>query len=388
MNAATDLAGTSILITDVDRRKALPIIRSLGRAGVHVIGLTHKRMTVGGMSRHCSETIRSPDYEQDPAAFLHLLGEVCRDRQPTVFLPLEDRVIDLCIDNTDTWQPHTKALLPSRNTMDAAYDKWRTLELAEQVGVAIPRSACPGSLSEVEDLAASWEGPAVIKPRRSSGSRGIRYVDDPLMLTAEWSRVHRDFPRPIIQERIPSEGAGLGVFVLVDEAGDLVGLFGHRRLREFPIAGGPSTLRVSHRDDELIGQALRLLDALDFRGVGMVEFKYDSRRKTPILMEVNPRFWGSIQLAISSGVDFPVLYHRAAAGLAVDAVDDYELEVFGRWLLPGDLLHFFANSKRFRMRPSFFRFWGKNLHYDIISVRDPLPMFGIIVEALRRLRGR
>jgi predicted ATP-grasp superfamily ATP-dependent carboligase len=376
------------LITDTDRRKSLPIIRSLGRAGVRVIGLATNRMTVGGMSRYCAETIRCPDYNSDPEGFLSILRSVCEKHRPTVFLPLEDKAIELCLDNPEAWEPYTKALLPSRESMAVAYDKWQTIEIAREKGVVVPRSHSPESRPEVEALARTWEGPAVIKPRKTSGSRGMRYVDGPAQMIEAWTEVDAEFPRPLIQERSPSDGAGLGVFALIDANSEVVGLFGHRRLREFPVSGGPSTLRVSYRDDALIDQSLRLLRAMEFRGVAMVEFKGDPGRGAPVLMEVNPRFWGSIQLAISAGVDFPVLYHRLAAGLPVEPVLEYQEGVYGRWLLPGDILHFLKNPKRFRLRPSFFKFWGKNLHYDILSLRDPKPILGILIESFRRLRVR
>ena len=381
----SDLDGTSILITDVDRRKSLPIIRSLGRAGVRVMGLTTKSLTVGGLSRYCAETIRGPDYNCSPDQFLDFLQALCAERRPTVFLPLEDRAIELCLERPEAWEPYTRALLPSLETMAVSYDKWRTLEVARKLGIATPRSLCPESRAQVDEIAKTWQGPAVIKPRKTSGSRGMRYVDEPGQLATVWSEVAAEFSRPIIQERIPSEGTGLGVFALIGTDDELVGLFGHRRLREYPVSGGPSTVRVSHRDEDLIEQSLRLLRAMNFRGVAMVEFKHDPRRGRPVLMEVNPRFWGSIQLAISCGVDFPVLYHRLAAGLAVEPALEYQEGIIGRWLLPGDILHFLGNPQRFRLQPSFFRFWGKNLHYDILSLRDPLPMLGILIESLRRI---
>lgn len=388
VNPPDGVAGTSILITDVDRRKSLPIIRSLGRAGVRVIGASAKRMTVGGLSRYCAETVRCPDYAHDPTGFVAWLRIFCETARPTTFLPLEDRAIELCLAHRETWEPSTSALLPSQETMEVCYDKWRTLEMAREHGVPIPRSFAPESRLEVEDLARTWEGPAVVKPRKTSGSRGMRYVDGPGDLSEAWSIVDADFPRPIIQERIPLDGPGLGVFTLLDDNSEVIALFGHKRLREFPVEGGPSTLRVSYRDDALIDQSLRLLRAMGFRGVAMVEFKVDPVRGIPVLMEVNPRFWGSIQSAISAGVDFPLLYHRLAAGLAVEPTTDWEEGLYGRWLLPGDILHFLKNPSRFRLRPSFFRFWDKRLDYDIVSLRDPLPMLGIVIESFRRLFGR
>ena len=102
-------------------------------------------------------------------------------------------------------------------------------------------------------------------------------------------------------------------------------------------------------------------------------------------MEINPRFWGSLQLAISAGVDFPVLYHQAALGLDVEPILNYPINKYCRWLWPGDIFHFLSNPNRFDLQPSFFKFCGSNISYDIISGDDPLPTLGIVLESLRKV---
>ncbi len=387
MSENTRLEQTSILISDVDRRKALPIIRSLGRSGVQVIGLSKAGFSVGGLSRHCNLTLRCPDHLSEPDAWVSFVEETCREYRPTTFLPLEDNAITLCLDHPDCFEPFTRALLPSREAMEVSYDKWKTLELARRVGVRIPESHCPQHVEEVRELARGWQGGAVVKPRKTSGSRGMLFVNDPGALEAAWVEVSREFPRPIVQQRIDATGPGLGVFVLIDEKGQLLGLFGHKRLREYPIQGGPSTLCCSHRDESLIEQSLTLLREMNFHGIAMIEFKVDATTGEPVLMEINPRFWGSIGLAVAAGVDFPLLYHKCAAGLPVHPTLEYPPDVHGRWLFPGDLLHFLKNPNRMHLEPSFFWLRGRNLHYDILSLRDPAPALGMLVEGLRRALG-
>ena len=188
-----------------------------------------------------------------------------------------------------------------------------------------------------------------------------------------------------VQEKIVSYGMGIGVFVLFNDTFELIAIFGHKRLREFPVTGGPSTLRTGYRDDQLFDQTIHLFREIGFSGVAMAEYKLDERNNQPVLLEINPRFWGSIQLAISSGVNFPVLYHKIALGYDVVPKLDFKLGEFCRWLLPGDILHFISNPNRFDLNPSFFKFFEKNLHYDIISINDPLPILGIIFESFRKI---
>jgi len=114
----------------------------------------------------------------------------------------------------------------------------------------------------------------------------------------------------------------------------------------------------------------------------MVEFKIDSRDGKAKLLEVNPRFWGSLALAINAGVNFPYLLTLVALGLDFPPVVDYKLGHFCRWLLPGDILHFLKNPKRWHLKPSFFQFRRSNLTYDIIDLNDPLPILGNLLALL------
>jgi predicted ATP-grasp superfamily ATP-dependent carboligase len=82
----------------------------------------------------------------------------------------------------------------------------------------------------------------------------------------------------------------------------------------------------------------RLLGAKRWSGVAMVEYKLDSRDHSPKLMEVNGRFWGSLQLAVDSGVDFPFLLYQLATGAELRLPGPYQLGVRTRWL-SGDVDH-------------------------------------------------
>jgi hypothetical protein len=67
----------------------------------------------------------------------------------------------------------------------------------------------------------------------------------------------------------------------------------------------------------------------------MVEFKVTDNG-SPYLMEVNTRFWGSLQLAIDAGVDFPWLLYQLACDTRPDAVAEFRPGIRLRWLL-GDI---------------------------------------------------
>jgi predicted ATP-grasp superfamily ATP-dependent carboligase len=205
-----------------------------------------------------------------------------------------------------------------------------------------------------EDLLERIGLPAVIKPSRSrvlfnghwqKGSPAYVESEEQLRTAVEAGLKTSD--RLLLQERI--FGPGHGVFVLFFDR-KLRALFAHRRLREKPPSGGVSVLRTSvSAHPDVVAQSTALLQALDWQGVAMVEFKIDERDGLAKLMEINGRFWGSLQLAIDAGVDFPWLLHSAYSGNLPRAVTDYRTEIKLRWLL-GDLDHLLIVLRHSRRR--------------------------------------
>jgi predicted ATP-grasp superfamily ATP-dependent carboligase len=186
--------------------------------------------------------------------------------------------------------------------------------------------------------------PVVVKPacslvKHNGGWRktAVQYANSEEDLRALYDRHEYLGRRSLIQNRVLGEGQG--IFVLMKD-GTPQAMFAHRRLREKPPSGGVSVLRESiPLEKTLVDPALRLLEHVRWHGVAMVEFKVDHVTRRPLLMEVNGRFWGSLQLAIDAGMNFPRLLFQMAAGEAMNPLDNnYRTGVKSRWLL-GDLDH-------------------------------------------------
>jgi predicted ATP-grasp superfamily ATP-dependent carboligase len=190
---------------------------------------------------------------------------------------------------------------------------------------------------------------------------------------------------PLIQEYI--HGDGYGVEVLCNH-GEPRAVFMHKRLREYPITGGASTLRESVYNEKLRKVALELMEGLNWHGVAMVEFKLDKKDGEPKLIEVNGRFWGSLPLAIASGVDFPYLLYKRATEGEVEPVFEYKTGVKCRWLIPGDILWFVAslNNKKGKLgvMKEFFKFGG--MDYDILSREDVMPTIGAMRVMMHQVK--
>jgi predicted ATP-grasp superfamily ATP-dependent carboligase len=199
----------------------------------------------------------------------------------------------------------------------------------------------------------------------------------------------------LVQERITGQGAG--IFTLFNQGKPIV-FFAHKRLREKPPTGGVSVLRESiPLDQGMKNHVVKLLSRLNWHGVAMVEFKLEEKTGIPYLIEVNGRLWGSLQLAIDAGVDFPYLLYKMALGeLPDELATDYKTGVRSRWLL-GDADHLYMRlltngsylpphyPSKLKCIMDFLKLYEKNTRYEIESFSDPGPWLYEVKEYIRQL---
>jgi len=400
-----------VLVTDGHWRKTLALVRSLGRKGVRVTVGERTFLNTSFFSKYCSRRLVYPSPRRSPRQFIEFITkEIGKNRYECLY-PMEEETLLLLAQHQSEISKHTYLLIPEIKKIEFVRDKGTLLQFAEAHGIPIPRTiydpptpepckvqdsrpestVVQGSGSEsnvvqdspasnvVQGLASQLDSipiPAVIKPRISSGSFGIAYVRKKEDLIALYQKIHTHYPFPLVQEWIPDGGGTFGFSALLDETSNVKAVFIHKKVRMYPVQGGPSTLREGVEHPRIMELGMSLLKSLKWVGVAMVEFKVDPRDGIPKLMEVNPRFWGSLHLAVISGVDFPYLMLRIARGDPFDPVLNYTVGKRCRWLLFGDLLHFLKNPYRFHLRPPFFHFFDPDTAYDIISKKDPLPILG------------
>ena len=123
-----------------------------------------------------------------------------------------------------------------------------------------------------------------------------------------------------------------------------------------------------------------------WQGVAMVEFKRDAKTGTPYLMEINGRFWGSLQLAVDAGVDFPALVVAAALGHQPLPVLQYRIGVRSRWWW-GDIDHLLIRLRHsathlalppdapssWRVLGEFLALWRPGDRSEVFRITDPRP---------------
>src|SRR5690606_27325984 len=331
------MEGLRILVTDSDARSALAAVRSLGRAGHHVVAAGPRHPSLASVSRYCAEALTYPDPAKDSAGFVRTIVDAASCQKIDVLMPMTEITTLLLTQNQERLPRHCKLPFPDDKSVSLASDKAHVLDLAHTLGVPIPATIKLDAPQDITTVAANLTYPVVIKPARSRVLVDGHFVSTSVAYALDGSDLERKvralpeavFP-VLLQERI--EGPGVGVFACFAE-GRPVALFAHTRLREKPPSGGVSVLRESAPLDPVaVEHSERLLRALAWKGVAMVEFKRDQRDGSLRLMEINGRFWGSLQLAIDAGVDFPALLADIAVGRTPPPLRSYRVGVRTRWL--------------------------------------------------------
>jgi D-aspartate ligase len=309
------------VVVDVGWVNGLAAIRSLGRAGVRVLALDHRPSALGFRSRY-AEPVLTPD-PQDEEAFVSFLAELDLDAPAPVFAT-HDEPLNAIARAADRLGERFLYPFPRWELLSGIQDKRSQLEAAEAAGIPVPRTAHPRSAGEARSAAAELGWPVLVKPsstegfKRRFGRQAFRCESE-----AEVERAYADAEpyAPMVQEVVPGgDGELYTLGSYLTEAGEPLGLFCGRKLRQTPPGVGTCRVGEAVWVDEVVDQGLTLLRALGFHGLSQVEFKRDARDGTFRLMEVNPRLWQWHGLAAACGVDLPVIAYRDLTGERLEPV--------------------------------------------------------------------
>lgn len=334
----------TVLQPDAHIRSSLALIRSLGKRGIPVTAASHNPKAMGLFSRYVEDTLVYPSPLDHRREFIQSIRSYVHSHGPCLVLPCSDSVLLPLEANQSCFDGGLILLLPrSREHFEIAFDKKRTLELADQIGVETPRTWLCQNTDAAHSICHEVHWPVVVKPRHSvswNGNSGTQqtavYAFSGEELLALFSFVRATTGEaPLIQEYVPGEEAG-AEFLCKD--GKVLARCAHRRIRSVSPTGGAGavteTVPLSYHG---IGErAERLARALCWTGPIMVEFKISRASGRPVLMEINGRFWGSLPLAIAAGVDFPYLAYQLASNGYVEPKGVYQEGVVSRYFA-GDL---------------------------------------------------
>ena len=381
----------TILVTDCGRGSAIAMIRALYRRGWKVIAGDATRQNVALGSRCAAHRFLYPAPKVEPLQFVDSIKDAVQKWKVDLIIPITDEALLPLSKARSGFPPECQLAIPNSESLELTTNKMKTVELATRLGVPVPKTAIVSTAESACQQAESFRWPIVLKPLVSRLYRDGQPIHTLTVSYAEnASSLHRQMQKfegltdVLLQEYV--RGTGYGVELLTHEGRPLAA-FQHKRLREVPVTGGASSLREGVALDPLLyDYAVRLLGELRWTGLAMVEFKVGA--EGPRLMEINGRVWGSLPLAVFSGVDFPVglaeLYLNGPSENSKTLIGSYRQGVRAR-NFELDIMWIMAvliGRKRFPFLPmpgraaavsAFFSLFNPRIRYDILSLRDPMP---------------
>lgn len=243
----------------------------------------------------------------EPQAFIDCIVDFVKAQTIDLVLPVTDWTLGPLSEERERFAGLCKLAIPSRAAVDIASDKFRTIQQAEQIGIGVPKTKLLHSLLDLPS-SSDFGFPVVVKDRYS-----VRWIEQKAVFgSVAYAYSSADLEKKVadrlqkagdvlVQEFVSGEGVGFSCFV----AGREVFLpFQWVRVREVDPRGSASSARKSiPLDDQLVQRSTKLITAMGFEGIAMVEYKRSPDGRL-VLMEINGRPWGSIGLPFASGIDY------------------------------------------------------------------------------------
>jgi D-aspartate ligase len=328
-----------------DRPASLGIARSLGHKGISVHGIDSDPMAFGMASRYLQAHLlpSTNDSEENKLQFLVDFGK--KLGQKAVLFPVCDEDVILCSKERKELERYYLYVMPDHSTIINLLTKDGLTRSAEACGIPVPKMIIPADISELESIAGQLAYPVIIKPVFSpswlrpeimellrdnplSGPAKVAYCPEPEILIRTYRQIVTYDSKVIIQEVIPGEDDNLVYFCFyLDREYKPLATFAGRKIRLLPVGFGSASYVRSFFDMELEDISLQLLRAVDYKGLGGIEFKKDPRDGKHKLIEFNARFGMWDSLGIRCGVDIPFISYSDAIGRQVENQRQYREDI-------------------------------------------------------------
>lgn len=353
-----------VLLLEANSIQSQPISKSLKKRGFYTIGFCEERYSYGYYSRYFDERYLTCSSAHEPKAYLSFVIDYLKTNHVDVVIPMSDDSAVFLAKNQNKLLAYTNFSIPSYELFMKGYDKNQLMKVCKTVGVAHPLTI---DLDEDYNLA-EMKYPAIIKPNLTTGGRGMSIVNSQEELEKIIGPTISKYGNSHLQEFVPEGGRQIKVQLLVDENQNFLCSSVMCKKRMYPVKGGSSCCNITMKDNELVQTCLKVLKAIRWRGFADFDIIEDPRDHSLKIMEINPRIPACIKSAVVAGVDWGEAVVNEAINLPVHNYK-YREGVVLRYL-GFEVLWFLKSNERFKTKPNWFRFIGKNVSYEDFDVSD------------------
>ena len=376
------------VVLDANWVNSLGIMRGLGQMGLKSVGINDTPKGVALYSRHAIGLV-GPNPRENPQGLIDLLVRVGQHlKSKGVLFITDDNYLKALSQNKAALEPYYHFTFPDYDVLEALMDKRRQYKLAEELGIATPRSM---QVENAEDIT-KWPADAYpVLVKGLSGKDFYHHYHRQVLVfqnKVELEKMLADKPNVsvLLQELIPGGEENLytaGIYM--NEAGDAKAVFTGRKLRQYPRNFGTCTVGESIACADIVQPSIELLRKLEFYGISQIEYKYDARDGKYKLIEVNGRFWKWHSLATASGVNLAAAAYCDILGLPMPRMAPQRYGL--KWLeLPDDLRGVLKDIKAGEFHLGrWLRTVAPPCVFSVFAWDDPRPWWKMVWKSLTKL---
>ncbi len=383
MRSEQPVPSRRVLILDGMTQNGLAMSRSLGRAGHHVGIVARPNSGIRGFLRKALRSrfmhaVHELDLDEAADSYLAALRDIVSAGHYDYVMAAGTRAYNRLSQLKSELSALTKPLVADWSMVVRLHDKADFMRLAVAEGMPVPRTWVIGSRGDLDRAAAEIDGPVIVKLRDSFASRGLwTCAQGGEVFCAEFLRRYPDVavgkPAPaIVQERI--RGKVHDVTTLWHQGREIASLSQLRQLTDW-LDGGSGIVNVTNDLPEIRDASRRLLAGLQWDGPLQLEWLEEKGTGRFLLLEANPKFWGTTQLSISAGLDYPAWWVGLHEGVEPD-VAPYRRDLMLRWMVKEIRTVLTVPDNRARLRLEIRDFFDRFRHRPCmtdVDWRDPLP---------------
>ena len=321
--------------------QGLGLIRALGMEGIPVYLLDTIPYNVGRYSKYCKKFTKMPsDIYDSSDKFIDIFKKIHRiyNLDEWIIFPTDDLTVAYLSKNKHELSEYFTIWTSEWNCIKYCYDKKLTYNLAESIGIPIPKSYFPEDVSDLNEVDYLFKYPIIIKPAimhefYKRTKHKVFVVKDKEELKEKYLKAC-SATKPsdiIIQEIIPGTSENLYSFCSFFKNGEPIAYIMGQRSRQIPMDFGKASTFVELCEiPEIYELGIKLLKAINYYGLSEVEFKKDSRDGKYKLLEINPRTWKWHSIALKSGINLPYMLYCNLTEKEINTKNSYKKRV--KWI--------------------------------------------------------
>jgi predicted ATP-grasp superfamily ATP-dependent carboligase len=357
----------------------LGVARTLGRKGIPVVGVDHRRWAAGLSSKYVRPLL-CRDMAKEPQDVLRsLLSDIEAKGGRGVLFPASDAAVLFISRHRSELASRFDFLLPSERVEEAMVNKQLQYEEALRLGIPMPETFFPQGEEDLRDVMSGVHFPAFIKPLYSHlwfkhfGNKGF-IVKSPDELRSKMALVRRTGLEVMVQSIICPPGEGLySVGSYFGREGYVSPPFVWHKLRQYPPNFGVGSLVESAHQPEVVELGMGFMKGLGYQGIGYVEFKKDHRDGRWKLIEMNARTGATNALQAGAGLPLVLIEYNDLTGTPQPALGDYRDGVLW-WDSMNDLDSFWRLKRTGQITlRQWVRSWSESEVYAYYAPDDMMP---------------